>query len=296
MKIEAYLASLFPTLRKDQILDDVRNTRVELRETTLPAYEVATPLLGKWKWKSEEMKSFSTSFSRLVKGGNMISVIGSGLQETIGTLAAAEGYVIKSYNEEVASVALTYKKANVLQFIEAVAFVSKYARKFINYAFVHETALIPDSDTTTKDAITPAEEKWISQNFIPFCTAFASVAQAVKSVEEAIESIPEITIKSSDPHALRETLGEKRLDPFKFGFINAKMNPFYWWGKWSAEGEVARYNAAKEELRLVQLRKLNLEKLNERKPDAALQREIQYTENRAQGLNAQIAKMEAKYA
>jgi hypothetical protein len=296
MKIEAYLASLLPTLRKDQILDDCRNTRVELRETTLPAYEVAVPLLGKWKWKSEEMKAHAATFTRLVKGGNIIAVIEAGLKETVATLALAETYVMKSYNEEVVSVALTYKKANVLQFIEAVAFVSKFARKFINYAFVYETASYEDGETVIKDALTPYEIKWIDDNFVSFCTAFSAVAQAVKTVEDAIESVPEITVKTSNQGALKETLGEKRLDPFKLGFISAKMNPFYHVGKWMAEGQVDRYNAAKEELRLVQLRKLNLEKLNERKPDAALQNEIQYSENRVQGLNAKIAKMEAQYA
>ncbi|WP_144106604.1 hypothetical protein [Paraburkholderia sp. BCC1886] len=296
MKIEQYLATILPSFKKDQILDDVRNTRVELREATLPAFEVAHGLLGHWKWKSGEVKDVASNFQRLVKGGNLVTVITEGLRDTVETLALAESFVMKSYNEEVVSQALTYQKANILQFIEAVAFVSRYSRKLLNFIFVNETrATAPDS--VQKDALTPYEIKWIDDNLVTFCTAFAAVAQPVKKVEDAFDGIPEIVVKSSNADVLKAMAGgEKRLDPFRFGFIDAKMNLFYHVGKWLAEGQVERYNAAKEELRLVQLRKLNLEKIAEKKPDAALQQEIEYTESRVQGLNAKIAKMEAEYA
>ncbi|WP_233875180.1 hypothetical protein [Paraburkholderia adhaesiva] len=296
MKLTTYITALFPRLRKDIVLDDIRNTRVELVTSTLPAFTVATQLLGKWKWKSEEMQGFAASFGQLVAKGSMFETIEAGLKGSEATLMLAEMFVTKTYNEEISAEALTFRKASVLQFIEAVAFVSRFARKLANMALVVEAIPYAEDGETFMHALQPGEVKWISENFVSFCTMFHAVSAPVKSIEETFEAIPDIVIRNADFGALKEAVGESKLDPFRFGFVPVQMNPFYRFGKMQAEWQVERFNEAKDELKLVQLRKLRLEKLLAKKPDAALEHEIEYMENRVQGLNARIARMETSYA
>jgi hypothetical protein len=296
MKIENYVAGLSPSMRKDQVLDDITNVRKELVQATIPAYETISTVFGKWKWKSKEMQTHATAFGRMVGGGQMVEVILKGLRDVSAALTVAEDYIVKTYNSEVASTAITYKKANVLQFVDAIAFLTRYARRYANYMLVCETATIPDSDTNLKEAFAPAELSYIENNFTMFCQALKAIAIPAKEVEKRIEEAPEVIVKSASASVLGETMGAKKTDSFGLNFIAAKWNPFYHIGKALAEWQVNSYNAAKEELQLVQMRKLYLEKLNAKKPDAALAQEIQYTEGRLQNLTVKIARQEASYA
>ena len=79
-------------------------------------------------------------------------------------------------------------------------------------------------------------------------------------------------------------------------FIPVWLNPIYHIGMRIAEWQAKRYKSAKEELSLLQLRKLNLERVSAGKPDAKIQSEIKYLEARIQGLNFDIDEMEKKYA
>jgi hypothetical protein len=296
MKIEKFVAGLAPSMRKDQILGDIANVRKELNESTLPAYEAISTLFSHWKWRSEEMKSMSSTFSRLAGGGNMVESLLKGLKEVSAALDTAEDYIMKTYNEEMAVSALTYKKAGVLQFVEAIAYVTKFSRKLANYMLVCETAVLDDSDTVINEAFTPFERGYLEGGFMTFCQAFKAIAIPVAAVKARIEEAPEVIVKAAAAGIMHETLGEKKTDSFGLNLIAAKWNPFYHIGKAIAEWQVSSYNASKEELQLVQMRKLLLEKLAAKKPDAALSQEINYNEGRVQNLNAKIAKMEASYA
>ena len=212
----------------------------------------------------------------------------------------------RTTSAEISAEALTFfrKAQNVLQFIEAVAFVSRFARKLANMALVVEAVPYAEDGAVFEHALQPGEVKWLSENFVSFCTMFCTMFRAVsapvKSIGETFETIPDIVIRNADFAALKETIGESKLDPFRFrfrfGFVPVQMNPLYRLGQLHAEWQVERFNVAKDELKLVQLRKLKLEKLLGKKPDAALEHEIGYMQNRVQGLNAKIARMETSYA
>jgi hypothetical protein len=296
MKIEKYVASLLPSIRKDKVLDDIAAIRKELRDATIPAYSSIAVVFGKWKWQSDEMKGKATAFSRLVGGGNLVEVIGHGLDKLDASLTVAEEFIMKTYNEETVTSAITYKKAAVLQYVDAISFVVKYARRFANYMLVCEAAKFPDSDTSLSVAFAPAEIGYIEGNFMMFCQAFKALAIEPKEVQKRIDETPDIIVKASAAGMLEEIHGAARVDAFGMNFISSKWNPFYHIGKAFAEFQVSSYKAAREELALVQMRKLYLEKLQAKKPDAALAQEIEYSEGRLQSLHASIAKMEAAYA
>jgi hypothetical protein len=277
MKVEQYIATLAPSLRKDKILDDLGVVRKSLKDTTIPAYETLDTLFGKWKWQSPEMKTMSTSFGRLAGNKGVVPTI-------------------QQFNEEVVSTALTYKKATILQYLEAVSFLSTFARKFANFLLVAETATFPDSDVTLQTSFAPAEISYIQDKFLMFAQALVALSGKPEDIEKRLNESPDVVVKAASAGALEQTLGKTKTDPMKLNFISSTWNIFHHIGKAIAEWQVSKYNGAKEELQLVQMRKLYLEKLQAKKPDAALAHEIEYMEGRVQNINAKIAKMEADYA
>lgn len=297
MNLLTYLKGLLPSFDKNMILDDARITKSELKEFTYEAYETSLHFLGKWKWKSEQIKSFQVIFSRMLKvsgNDNMVTTIHKSLKMTLENLEIVEQIIEKTFNEEIASSGLTYLKANLLQFTEAVGFVSKYARKLLIYIYICETACY-ESDSEIiqiKQSLSPAEIKWLQENFVSFCTMLANVSRNGVDVKKVLENIPDIVITDENGSVLRNTIGENKIDPFEMRLVPIWMNPIYRVGMFVAEWQAKRYNAAKEEVKLVELRKLNLEKLTQNKPDARIQKEIEYMETRIQDINFKLAKME----
>lgn len=295
MKILDYVKSLLPTFKRDTVLEDCRLTHTEIKEHTAPSYAAAAELLGKWKFKSPELEKPLGIFSRMVSKGskdNIIVVINKSFKTILDNLTVVEKLIEKTYNEEVAGGGFTYQKANLLQFIEATTFVSKFARKFLIYVYICESAQYEESADSVKESLTPFEIEWLENNFVAFCTAFNAVTTPTDKVESALGNIPDIVITEENASTIPVTMGAAKVDPLQMGLIPIWMNPIYHVGMFIAEWQASRYKASKEEVRLLQLRKLNLEKLADGKPDAALQKEIKYMEERIQNLNFKITKME----
>jgi hypothetical protein len=295
MKITNFLASLLPTFGKETVLEDCRLTRTEIKEFTAPAYDTALNLLKGWKFKAPELQIHIGIFSRTVKGSgndNMVVTIQKSWKPILENLDSMEDLVTRTYNNEMAGAGFTYLKANILQFVECVSFVSKYARKYLSYIYICETAQYPDSGTALTESLTPAEVEWLNANFVSFCTALNIAAGNHVQVKKQLEDIPDIVVTEENSKTLPSTVGDHKLDPFQMKLIPIWMNPVYHVGMAIAEWQAKRYKAAKEEHTLLQLRKLNLEKQRDGKRDAHLEKEITYIESRAQALNYKLAEME----
>lgn len=296
MKLQQFVASVLPSFGKDRVMEDIRLTRTELKDITLPAFHQAAVAFKGHKFKSKALADQIATFGRMVKGGsgNVIEIIEKQLPIALKNLDEVEDLIERGFNEEVAGAGLTYMKANLLQFSECLHFVSRFSRKFLLYIFVCETAEYEDSGTTIAESMTPAEIEYIRVNFVNYCTAFNAVVNQPQTVRKLLEDVPDILITSENVLSLSSTLGEKKLDPLQMKLIPIWLNPIYHVGMFVAEWQADRYKVAKEELRLIQLRKLNLEKISAGKPDAHVQKEITYLESRVQTMNFKIAKMEAK--
>lgn len=296
MKINDFLRRLLPSFGRDRIIEDCRLTRAEIEETLKPMYAQAAVFLKTWKFESEEMQDRIDTWKGLVKsnGGNIIVTIERGLPLIQQNLTDVEELIKQSYGDEVVVAGLTYKKAQLLQFVTAVQFVSRYLVQFLNYVYVCETAQYEEGGTAIRDSITPAEKHWIEDNFISFAVAFSVVTDTPGDVKKKLSEIPDITVTEDNAITLPETVGEGKLDPLGMKLIGT-WSPLFSLGLLVAEWQADRYKQARETLKMVQLRKLNLEQLAEGKPNPKVQKEIEYLETRAQDLLYKIKKMEDRY-
>ena len=297
MKFSAFLKSLIPGFEKDNVLEDVRLTRTELKEITIPAYETSIALLVGKNLQSKELDNFDKIFRRNNPGfpRELFEGLLEGLQIADSNLEIVEDLITRTYNEDVAAGGLTYLKANLLQYVEIASFVSKYARRFLFYTFVLESAEYEANSLKASESLSKAEIQWIEDNILNFAQSFKIVATPKAKTVKQFADIPDIVITSDNEEHLMHTTSQK-IDPFQMRFIPAWWNIIYHSRIAIAEWQVNRYNAAKEELKVIQLRKLHLERLRDGKADAAIEKEIAYLEERAQKLNYKLRQMEESAA
>lgn len=290
-----YLKRLLPSFKKNQIVASCNLTQTSLREHTLPAYASASALFKGRKFKSKAAQDFATVYAKQVqRGPDMVGDIYARLTNALVVLTLVADKAEGVYAEVEANLSMTYVKLTYLRLVESAEFANTYARKLLNYLFILETGEA-DEHFSVQDALTKAEVKWLDECFLDFCMCLEFLGRDVKSIEKQILEMPEATINALSVKVLPSTIGDARMDPFQMKRLSAAVNPFYFFGMLQADRQNQRYKSAKEELELLQLRKLNLEKLYDKSPDAQLQRDVESLQGRVEALNFEVIKAEKEY-
>lgn len=303
MNIFTYIKSLAHKFNKTEIQKSCETTIDSLRNHTIPAYAGAMDLFKSSKFKSKEALDFATTLKRMVKGSSnsLLETIHDCLIESTVLLKVISKKSDHLFNDQESTLALTFQKATYLRLVTAIGFTNDFSRKFLNYLYVLETANV-DKEFSIKESITPAEIKYVEDNFLNFCTCVNILTNKTSAIEQKVDDLPDALVTETSEKTLEAVLGNSKVDPLGFrNFalpvnISVRWNPFYMVANLVADYQIAAYKCAKEEFNLLQLRKLNLERLNEKKPDAKLQQEIEHMSNRISGLNFEITQMESKYA
>ena len=297
MSILTYLKGLLPSFRKNAIVESCEMTSTSLREHTLPAYLSAEALFKSGKFKNAIAQDFATVYFKNVGKAGALGMMGS-IRERLDNALVILLYISTNaktlYSDVETNISLTYVKLTCLRLVEAAEFSNTYARKLLNYVFILETAQA-DASVSVKDSLTPAEIAWLDKGFLDFCLCMNTLGSSVEVIKKHLAEMPDASITSLTEKTFPTTLGVDKIDPFQMRHLSASVNPFYYFGMMIAERQAKRYKAAKAELELLQLRCLNLDKLYNKNPDARLQKEIEYMENRVVGLSYDIVKMEEEY-
>ena len=304
MNIITYIKGLAHRFGKNQVQKSCELVSESLRSHAIPAYAAAAELFKSSKIKSKEGTEFVSTFKKLAtypRSGTIMDAILETLENSVKVLDFISKKSDTLYADNESNLGLTFQKATYLRVVSAITFTNDFSRKFLNYVYVLETSTV-DSDFQIKDSITPAEIKFVEDNFVSFCTCISILQNSIESIQTNVDNLPDAIVSETSESAFESTMGISKIDPLGLrGFtipitVSAKWNPFYFIGSVFADFQVAAYKAAKEEHELLQLRKLNLEKIYEKKPDARLQKEMEYLSNRISGLNYELSKTEAQYA
>lgn len=295
MDIKDFVSALLPTFGRDRILEDLRITKGDI-SNLIPVYTEAARFFKSHKVKSELVKEKFGVFRRLVGGpgsDNAVVHIAEHLPEILSTINEVEKMVTSWLNSNVAGEGLTIKQATVVRYSDCLYLVAKYARKFLNFVYVYEVAEYPELTTLeAKDSIPKAEMQWIESSLIDFCHAYMACLGKPEQIAQQMGDIPDIQVSRTNTHTLSNTIGPRKLDPRSMGFVASKYNPIYFVRMAIAEWQVRRYKAAKEELTALELRLVQLQKLEKNQADAKIEKQIAYLESRIQNLNYDISEME----
>jgi hypothetical protein len=301
MKIFEFIKSLLPSFSRNRVVEDARISRAQLETVVIPAYSEAERVMSNWSFSSSEVQDMLLTFSRIVKqprGTNMVVALRGGFDKILALHSAIDDRVKKSFEEEIELAGITFYKVNLIRILELISFTSKYSLKLLNYIYITEGAKL-GIEGQLKQSLTPNEIKTIEADFIQFCMAFAILTRQLKDVQTALDTIPDIVAGQGEDLTIGSTIGEHKVDPLGMsnGFGNATHNPIYRIRLLVAEYHANQYKQSLELKKVLELRLLSMERArNNEEPDAALEREINYTQSRVQTLERKLQTQEESVA
>lgn len=298
MKLNKYLRSVLTTFRKTDMREDLVGTRAELTKLVLPAYDRAFKSAGKRKWKANTGQQLEAHLIKGVKTklrfqGNWIAMIQTALLEMEKRLPALEQLVDEHYDEDAGRGAMTVARVNLLQYLEAVSFYTRYSGYILNHVITAE--LNHGQGRAENEDMIPAVVDWVDRGlptFIHLTNLFLDGHDLVK----VIEDLPDAVVTETNALMLEQTRPAEEIDPFRMGFIPTHLNPIFHYRMKRANAAAERYKETQAQIQVIELKIYNLEQLDRGKNDAGIQAKIKYLEeNRLQPLQKAVMEWEEKY-
>lgn len=300
MKIKQFLAALVSRFNIGDLVDRIRNLRKTIKEVDIPLLATAAKELK--KLSSPIAKKLEDSFSKQVKGiyrGTMIDGIYTAVRNSQLILDYLEELIsteFNHYSQEILKDGLTFKKANILQYVEVMEFFFSYSRRLVELLYVLETIEKDPTSQRLEDAFTPAELDAFDKERDNFIQAFKMASYDIKDLAKAFSEIPDAIASEDSERVLEVTAGLTKLDPFGQRNFFSTRTPTFWISLWFAELQVAFYNRALDQKKLVELRLLKLREDAKDGVNPKLESQIEYQEARLDKLNRKIRELEEKYA
>lgn len=289
----SFIADITGGFTRSKALDDFINTNKEMRECTLKMLEDFQGMVGNGPY-SKNVEAWNKGYGRGVSSarGKKFTVH---LLETLLACDALSGDIEEQFEKhvpkEAAAEALDYKAANLVQYAQVYAFVSRYTRKLL-LLLAELTSKDNPKGVQFKSGLVAGELKWMNDNVSNFYAAIDSLALVVKTFDKAVKEIPEIVVSLSDYEVQKEVSGEHKLDPWKMGFFAAKWNPIYHIRMAWTDYILARYEAAKAERQALEYRLMALKDSLDGTPNPKVEQAIKYHTEQLNKVNAKIFKVE----
>ena len=294
-----YVTSILPNVSRDTIIDDIRSIQNELKTTTLSSYKDSIDVFKKWTPKSKELIFKVNYFNKVVKSrvttDSMVENIYKSLHKLDESLASVTECTLDLFNKEVSGVGLSYRKANILQYLEAASFVTSYARTFLIYLY-NEDAKSHGSSVDGYDLlrydVKYINEQWM--NFITLIELFNNDVVNKSNFKKTIDNIPDISVSKDNLNTLNTTIGKDKMDPFHFSSISIKWNPIFRIKIKIAEYQAKKYKKALKEREALELRRLLLEAKKDGKENAKLEAQLGFVKDEIDNITRYIDEMEQK--
>lgn len=294
MKIPTYIQQLLSVFGKSGLLEDLRYARSQYSQ--LPELLARADKDFGIRFKSPQMRRVLQVFTGVVKGNSkgVFGYLAANNSNVIDTIDAIEAIISGEFEDKIAAKGLSYKKANLIQLVDAITFTSRYTVKLLTFALKHEVEAVRDekkmahSDSTDS---TPAELEWMEKGLLPYCMVMNIITRQVSSTVDRLDIIPDILADDNNYNTLKNTIGEAKIDPFSFNTLGFNWNPIGAWRMNRVEGKVARTREAETELAMTRLRLMQYERAAQGKEDPALEREINYLQSLADELTRELAKL-----
>lgn len=297
MKIEdikEYVTSLVPGFQRSELLNDLEATRAELVEQTLPPYASAvTEKVFANGFKSTWCRETDRYITGRLHGqrGDYIEVTQRVLAQFPDKLDWLQKEIERSFDRDISSVGLTYPKTTLIHLVEAYGFVVKYARKLLLATYGFELPAV-DKKSAIEFPLNKAELAQLNTQLTTYVWYLGILTNSKEKLATAIHAAPDVVVDLTTIDVVAEVKGADTIDPLRAGFIKYTWNPIYHVRVAIAEWQAARYHAAVEERKALELRLLHLKMARTGNKDAALEKQIAYQESRAQKMNIEIIEME----
>ena len=302
MKIKDLLRALASRFKISDLVDRIRGLRKTIKEVDIPLWASASKDLK--RLAHPDAKKFEDSVNRGCKGvyrGAMVEGIYDAIKNAQLILDYLEELVsteFDHFNQQVAKDGLTFRKAQIIQYVGVVEYLMSYSRKLVELLAVLETIQRDPNSQRLEDAFTPADLEEIDKGREAFINAIKLSSYDIKDLSAAFASIPDALASEESERVMESTAGMAAIDPvgLRNFVVPSHKNPLYVVQLWIAEFQVWLYDRAVSQKHLVELRLLKLREAAKANPNPKLDEQIAYQEKRLDELNRKIREKEQLYA
>lgn len=293
MSILAFIESMPAVMERRQIMNAVDQLKMEYDDTVAPFIDEIREAFTGVQMKSMLMKRMDTVHRRYVNfNGNSLGLILNNLSNIRSSFDIIEKDVRTAFSVQFTNNNMSFERANVLKFIEALAFYIRYARKFMLFAIAQESLAVGKA---TAPKWSPAESEWIDTNMDQFAGLYVTMAIPPAEFKARIQKASNATVDPQTFQLAQQSLGVQKTDPLEMDGFSPRQNIFMMAGKFLAELQVNRYHEAKEEFYGLQLRLQELKDLIAGEPsNPVVQKQIQAYEKRISEYEYEMRKIEEK--
>lgn len=293
MSILAFIESMPAVMERRSILTALEQLKMEYDDTIAPFIDDVRSAFQSVPMKSVLMKRMDTITRRYVSfTGNSFTFILNNLANIRNVFPIIEKDVRSAFSVQFTNSNMSFERANVLKFIEALAFYIRYGRKFIMHAIAQEAMALGKG---TPPKWTPAESEWVDENMEQFAGLYVTMSLPPDQFKARLTKASNAIVDSATFAMAQQALGIQKTDPLEMDGFSPRWNLFVGAGKFLAEMQVTRYNEAKEECYGLQLRLAELQDLAAGEPaNPVIQKQIQAYEKRISEYAFEMRRIEEK--
>lgn len=283
--------TLLPVLAKRDIKATISSSLKELDDYTIPAVNSVFEAFPKGEYKSKFAKNFEKFFQSKIQSrfkGGSVEIILQSLKRISENTHALQRVIDKEFPNEVVIKTLGYDQAYILQYCQAVLFLSRFSRVLASGIVANELG-----ERNRKFELSKAQVKYLEENMNAYIGLIGTMAVTSKNLDVALNKVPDMLIDVEDTGAA-DMLGEGVTDPLKMGIYIQDFNIIFH-ARIAIEDYLNhRYEEAKAKRIEVSYMLLELQNMQEGKFDPSIAKEIEVTQERLDVLNAKIRKYEER--
>lgn len=293
MNILSFVQSLPSVLERRDLGNIMDQLAIEYDDTVGPIVADVKEVFQGQVLKSNLAKRMDTVMHRHVNfTGSSLEIILNTLVNLRSCFEIVRKDIRQTFSVTFTNTNLSFDKANVLKFVEALAFYIRYARKYLLMLVAAETAVLGKSTPSRWPA---AETDWIDSNMDQFSGLYVAMSQPPSQFKTKLNQASNAQIEEATFQVAQQSLGMAKTDPLSMAGFSPRSNPFMLVGKVIAELQFASYNNAKEEYFGLQLRLQELRDIqNGQGTNPMIQKQIQAYEKRASEFEFEMAKIREK--
>lgn len=299
MELMTFIKSLLPFMKKDQVLEDLAVTLREMETLVIPSFDNAIKTYEKLRLKSKESNALDKIFYTGFKGRtgaalNLIVSIQKTLPNVLANMRSLEELAEKELDVDIIADGISAKKANLIQLSTYASFISSFSMDVIEYITFFETRAI--SKDPSEDSIPKYRLEYIQENTLNYGRLLLLFSESGRDFLNDFDKIPDIVITSNNYNAASGIYNDRKLNPYGVNLTQRfEASPIYHFRLLLTEWQTARYKANEEKKQYLQLKLLELQTELQDNPNPGLQKEILYTRNRIDRIEADLKEMRESY-
>jgi len=293
MSILSFIQSLPSVMERRQVMNVIDQLKLEYDDTISPIIDDVREAFAGVPKKSILGKRMDTVARRYISfSGDSLTLVLNNLTNIRSSFDIIEKDVKTAFSVQFTNNNMSFERANVLKFIEALAFYIRYARKYLLFLVAAESAALGKATITKWSA---AEQEWIDTYMDDFFALYQTMSLPPSEFKARIQRASNATVDEATYQVAMQSLGAQKTDPLQMDGFSPRQNPFMMLGRFLAEMQVTRYKEAQEEFYGLQLRLQELKDLKAGEPsNPVIQKTIQAYEKRISEYEYELRAIEEK--